>query len=430
VRGATEFNEPGLFVAFEETDEELTQNMASLGFDLNDLRERGKLDIDYVEVERGQLEEAGEYDLDGLFIRLGCAIDAIGARRVVLDTLEVLFSTLPNEAILRLELRRLFRWLKDKGVTAVITAERGEGAFTRHGLEEYVSDCVIVLDHRIQQQVSTRRLRIVKYRGSTHGANEYPFLITERGICILPITSLGLSHATSRERVSTGIPALDEMLGGGLYRGSSTLVSGMAGTGKTSIVAHAAEAACERGERCLYFAFEESPDQIHRNMESIGINLQRWVERGQLQFHAARPTLYGLESHLAVIQQQLQEFQPQVVVLDPITNFTSAGAPHEVKAMLMRLIDVLKLQQITAVFTSLTSGGADPEHTEAEVSSLMDTWLLLKTVASAGERRRTLYVLKSRGTDHSHQLREYSLSAQGVQLLDVYRSGEENRQDV
>jgi len=431
VRGATEYNEPGLFVAFEETEEELTQNVASLGFDLRDLRERRLIDLDYIELDRGDTDESGDYDLDGLFVRLGYAIDAIGARRVVLDTLEVLFSSLPNEAILRRELRRLFRWLKERGVTAVITAERGDGSFTRHGLEEYVSDCVISLDHRIQQQVSTRRLRIVKYRGSTHGTNEYPFLITEQGLCVLPITSLGLNHTTSLERVSTGIPELDKMLGGGgFYRGSSTLVSGMAGTGKTSIAAHCAEAACARGERCLYFAFEESPAQILRNMRSIGIDLQPSVDQGLLLFHAARPTLYGLESHLAAIYQQLQDFQPGLAVLDPITNFTSAGAPHEVKAMLMRLIDALKGRQISGVFTSLTSGAADPEHTEAEVSSLMDTWLLLQTLEREGERRRSLYILKSRGTEHSHQLREYALTAHGVELRDVYRDKHENRQAV
>ena len=361
VRGATEFGEPGVFMAFEETAEELAQNVRSLGFDLEDLAEQNKLLVDFVRVERSEIEETGEYDLEGLFIRLGHAIDSLGAKRVVLDTLETLFGGLSNAAILRAELRRLFRWLKDKGVTAIITGERGDGTLTRHGLEEYVSDCVIVLDHRVTEQLSTRRLRIVKYRGTTHGTNEYPFLIDENGISVLPVTSLGLSQEASDERISTGIPRLDAMLGGkGVYRGSSVLISGTAGTGKTSLAAHFADATCRRGERCLYFAFEESESQLVRNMRSIGLDLAPWSKKGLLRFHATRPSAYGLEMHLATLHKLVNEFEPRVVVVDPITTFLGAGTSVEAESMLMRLIDFLKAQQITAMFTSLTHGGNAP----------------------------------------------------------------------
>jgi circadian clock protein KaiC len=421
VRGATQYDEPGVFVAFEENAEELTQNVASLGFDLDELVEQNRISLDYVEVERSQIEEAGEYDLEGLFLRIGFAIDAIGAKRVVLDTIEALFAGFENEAILRAELRRLFRWLKDKGVTAIITAERGDGTLTRQGLEEYVSDCVILMDHRVHDQVSTRRLRIVKYRGSAHGTNEYPFLIDEDGLSVLPITSLGLNHTVSGERVSTGIPRLDAMFGGqGLYRGTSVLISGTAGSGKSSIAAHCAEASCRRQERCLYFAFEESPDQILRNMRSIGIELDPQRRDGLLRFHASRPTFYGLEMHLAMMHKRIEEFQPRLVIVDPVTNFIAAGTETEAKAMLMRLIDFLKSKQITGIFTSLTSGGDAIEQSEVGVSSLMDTWLLLKVVESSGERNRGLYVLKSRGMAHSNQVREFRLTDDGIHLMDVY----------
>lgn len=420
VRGIKEFGEPGVFMSFEEGTGELTENVRSLGFDLDELARQEKIVLDYVHVERSEIEETGEYDLEGLFIRLGYAIDSIGARRVVLDTLEVLFSGLSNTGILRAELRRLFRWLKDKGVTAVITGERGEGTLTRHGLEEYVSDCVILLDHRVEDQLATRRLRVVKYRGSLHGTNEYPFLIDERGIEVLPITSLGLDHPASTERVSSGIPALDEMLGGqGYFRGSSVLVSGKAGTGKSSLAAHFAGAACRRGERCAYFAFEESPAQILRNMRSIGLDLGPWVERGLLLFHAARPTVYGLERHLVTMYKMVRDFQPAVVVLDPITNFLASGSSEEVKAMLMRMIDFLKSQQITPLFTSLTHGD-ELDRTEIGVSSLMDTWLLLRETEVSGERNRTVSVIKSRGMAHSNQLREMRLSGDGIELVEAY----------
>jgi circadian clock protein KaiC len=425
VRGATQFNEPGVFMAFEETAAELTQNVRSLGFDLDALVEQKKIALDYVRIERSEIEETGEYDLEGLFVRLGCAIDFIGAKRVVLDTIESLFSGFSNEAILRAELRRLFHWLKAKGVTAIITGERGDGQFTRHGLEEYVSDCVILLDHRVSENLSTRRLRIVKYRGSVHGTNEYPFLIDETGISVLPITSVGLCHEVSSERISTGIARLDDMLGGkGYYRGSSILVSGTAGSGKTSMAAHFTDAACRRGDKCLYFAFEESQGQMVRNMRSIGIDLEPRITQGLLHFHAARPTLSGLEMHLTTMHKWINDIQPRTVVVDPISNFTAAGTTTEVKAMLIRLIDFLKSKQITTVFIDLTSGGGPTEQTDIGVSSLMDTWLLLRDIELSGERNRSLYVLKSRGMAHSNQLREFLLTDRGVDLLGVYLGSE------
>src|SRR5436190_4988302 len=421
VRGATQHKEPGVFMAFEETARELAQNVRSLGFDVDDLIKRKKLLVDFVRVERSEIEETGDYDLEGLFVRLGHAIDSIGARRVVLDTIETLFSGLTNEGILRAELRRLFRWLKDKGVTAIITGERGEGQLTRHGLEEYVSDCVILLDNRVIDQVSTRRLRIVKYRGTTHGTNEYPFLIDEDGISVLPITSLGFEHKASRERVSSGVPRLDTMLGGkGYFRGSSILVTGTAGTGKSSMAAHFARAACARGEKCLYFAFEESPGQIIRNMRSIGVNLEPWRKKGLLEFHAMRSTLSGLETHLTTFHKLVQEFQPQVVIFDPIDSLVQAGTLKDATAMLTRLIDFLKVHQVTALMTNLVPGGQTMENSGVDISSLVDTWLLLRDVELAGERNRALYILKSRGMAHSNQIREFLLTDHGIDLQDVY----------
>lgn len=420
IRGATEYGEPGVFVTFEEQPEELTQNVRSLGFDLEDLERKGLLLIEHIHVERSEIEETGEYDLEGLFIRLGFALDTIGAKRIVLDTLEVLFGGLDNESILRSEIRRLFRWLKERGVTAVITGERGEGALTRQGLEEYISDCVILLDHRVNDQLATRRMRVVKYRGSLHGTNEYPFLIDERGIEVLPITSMGLVHNASSERIPSGVKGLDDMMGGeGFYRGSSVLVSGRAGTGKSSLAAHFVHAACQRGERSVYFAFEESESQVVRNMRSIGTDLQPWIDQGLLFFHAARPTIHGLERHLVTIYKVIRDFAPRVVVVDPITNFLSVGSDEEVKAMLMRLIDFLKAQQITGVFTSLTHG-LDVETTDVGVSSLMDTWLLLREVETNGERNRLLSMIKSRGMAHSNQVRELLLTDAGIKLVDVY----------
>ncbi|HEY7215631.1 MAG TPA: circadian clock protein KaiC [Thermoanaerobaculia bacterium] len=426
VRGILDHGEPGVFMSFEERTEELAENVRSLGFDLEDLIERQQLVVDYVHVERSEIEETGEYDLEGLFLRLGWAIDSIGAKRVVLDTLEVLFGGLENQGILRAELRRLFRWLKEKGVTAIVTGERGDGALTRHGLEEYVSDCVILLDHRVTDQLSTRRLRVVKYRGSVHGTNEYPFLIDERGIEVLPITSLGLAHAASTERISSGIPELDEMLGGeGYYRGSSVLVSGRAGTGKTSLSAHFVDAACRRGERCVYFAFEESASQIVRNMRSIGLDLEPWMRQGLLEIHASRPTLHGLERHLVTMYKTIRTAMPRVVVVDPVTNFVNTGSVEQVGSMLVRLIDLLKTEEITALFTSLTQGGMDLESSEIGVSSLMDTWLLVRDTEANGARSRTLNVIKSRGMAHSSQVREFSFSDRGVRLVDASRGAAE-----
>ena len=421
VRGAVQFGEPGVLMAFEETEAELTANVASLGFDLAGLVRRRKVVIDYVHIERSEVQESGEYDLEGLFVRLNHAIDTIGAKRVVLDTLEALFASLPNEAILRAELRRLFRWLKDKGVTAVITAERGRDQLTRHGLEEYVSDCVILLDHRVNDQIATRHLRVVKYRGALHGTNEFPFLIGAEGLSVLPITSLGLNHKVSNERIATGIPRLDAMLGGrGFFRGSSILLTGTAGTGKTIISANFAQAACRRGERTLFFSFEESPNQIIRNMLSIGLRLEPMVKRGLLRFHSARPSLYGLEMHLATMFKEIAAFQPQVVIVDPITSLMDLGTSSEGKGMVTRLIDYLKGGQVTSLFTSLTHGGHVLQQSEAGMSSLMDSWLLLEDFEGNGERNRVLYVLKARGMKHSNQVREFLISDHGVDVVDAY----------
>jgi len=421
VRGATQFNEPGVFMSFEETNDELIKNVASLGFDLDDLAKHKKIILEHVHIERSEIEETGEYDLEGLFIRLGYAIDSIGAKRVVLDTIESLFAGLPNQLILRAELRRLFRWLKDKGVTAIITGERGDETLTRQGLEEYVSDCVIMLDHRVNEQTSTRRLRVVKYRGSMHGTNEYPFLIDENGFSVLPITSLGLMHKVSDERVLSGIKVLDEMLEGkGYYRGSTVLVSGTAGVGKTSIAAHFAEAACKRGERVLYFCFEESPNQLMRNMLSIGIKLAPWVRKGLLQFQATRPTFYGLEMHLAKTHKHVNDFKPDIVIMDPINTFVNGDKDFEVKTMLVRIVDFLKANQITALFTNLTDSHSALENTDVGISSIIDTWILLRDIELNGERNRGMYVLKSRGMANSNQIREFILTSHGVELRDIY----------
>jgi circadian clock protein KaiC len=420
LRGALQYNEPGVFMCFEETSEDLTKNFSSLGFDLKDLIARKKLALDYVRIERSEIEETGEFDLEGLFIRLELAINSVKAKRVVLDTVEGLFAGFTNEAILRAELRRLFRWLKEKGVTAIITGEQGEKTLTRYGLEEYIADCVITLAHGSAEQVATRRMRIVKYRGSLHGTNDYPFLIDEQGISILPVTSLGLDHAASTEKIPTGIPRLDAMFAGkGYYRGSSILLSGTAGSGKTSLIAEFINAACRRGERCLFSIFEESPAQVIRNMRSIGIDLEPWVKKGLLRFHAARPSLYGLERHLVTIHKQIKEFTPAVVAIDPISNLVNIGTLPETKSMLTRLVDFFKAGLITGIFTNLSHGDS-LEETDMGVSSLMDTWLLLRDLEINGERNRALYILKSRGMKHSNQVRELLLTDKGVELTDVY----------
>lgn len=425
VRGALEHGEPGVFIAFEERLEDLRANVASLGFDLADLEHRGLLSIDHVRVDPTEIVENGEYDLSGLFLRLELAIDTVGAKRVVIDTLETLFGGLQNANIVRAEMKRLFDWLKEKGVTAIITAERGGDSLTRNGLEEYVSDCVLVLDHRVVNQISTRRLRVVKYRGSAHGTNEYPFLINEHGITVMPVTNAGLSHVASDERVSTGVDALDEMLGGdGVFRGSTVLLTGTAGSGKSSVAAHFADAACRRGERALYFSFEESPHQIIRNMRSIGLNLEQWIEAGLLRFAASRPTSHGIETHLSLIHRNVEDFEPTVVVLDPASNLLSAGNRQDAHALLLRLVDSLKSKGITAFLTTLTAGGEAIEGTNVEISSIVDTWLLLKMIELSGERNRGLYILKSRGMPHSNQIREFNLTDDGIELVDVYTGPE------
>jgi circadian clock protein KaiC len=418
IRGATEHNEPGVFVAFEETSAELEKNVASLGFNVDALVRKKKLAIDYVYIERSEIEDTGEYDLEGLFIRLDHAIKSVGATRVVIDTIEVLFAGLPNPAILRAELRRLFRWLKYKGVTAIITGERGEHSLTRYGLEEYVADCVILMDHRVTDQISTRRLRVVKYRGSAHGTSEYPFLIGRDGISILPITSLGLTHEAMTERVSTGIPQLDALFaGGGYYRGSSVLVSGTAGTGKTSTAAHFVNALCQSGKRCIFFSFEESESQILRNMRSIGLDLSKWSRKGLLTIHSARPHLQGLEMHLVEMHDLIRDVKPSAVVVDPITNLFSVGTQLDVKSMLTRLIDYLKMEKITSVSTNLIT--KDSEFVGGGgISSLMDTWILLRDMECNGERKRGITIMKSRGMAHSSQVRVFKLTDGGIAITE------------
>ena len=420
-RGAAEFDEPGIFLAFEESKADLVQNFMSIGLDLEALIAEKKLVIDYLHLDPSEIHEAGDFDLEGLFFRLGLAVDAVGAKRVAIDTIEILFSAFENHAVIRAELQRLFRWLKDRHLSAVVTGERGDNTITRYGLEEYVADCVILLDTRVQHEVTTRRLRIVKYRGTTHGMDEYPFLIDTDGFSVLPLTSATLEQTASNERISTGIPRLDAMLGGeGVFRGSSVLISGTAGMGKSTIAANFADAACRRGERVLYFAFEESEAQIMRNMRSVGLDLERWVRDCLLAFHAARPTMCGLELHLVNIHKVVRAFKPTMVVIDPLSNLTTIGEEQQVRSMLTRLIDFLKSEGVTAVFTDLTAAEFNLEKTDVGVSSLMDTWLLLKNLEHNGERNRGLYVIKSRGMAHSNQIREFVITDDGVELLDVY----------
>ncbi|WP_196804018.1 circadian clock protein KaiC [Marmoricola sp. URHB0036] len=420
VRGARDFGEPGVLLAFEESQSDLATNVASLGFDLDQLEKDGLLAIDAFRLDPAEIVETGSFDLEGLFIRLAMAVESVGAKRVFLDTIELLFSALPNEAIIRGELGRLFRWLKERDLTVVISGERGkEGDLTRFGIEEYVSDCVVTLDHRVEDQISTRRLRVAKYRGSLHGTNEYPFLITERGLVVVPITSVGLTYEASRERISTGVPRLDEMLSGGIYRGSSVMISGTAGTGKTSLGALMVDASCARGEKALFFSFEESPEQLIRNMGSIGMDLRRWIDAGLLQVKAVRPTAYGFEEHLAMLHDLITEHEPQLVVLDAVASLTLGGAQSATTSAISRDLDLLKGRGITGVMTTLTHGERE-ESSEVDVSSLVDTWLLLRNDESNGERNRLLFVIKSRGSAHSNQVREFVLTDDGAELLDVY----------
>ncbi len=430
VRGATEYDEPGVFISFEETIPDLILNAASLGFNVEKLVKEKRLFFDHIQITRSEVAATGEYDLDGLFIRIADAVQRVGAKRIVLDTIEALFGELPNPAILRAEIRRLFLWLKAKKLTTVITAERDSpDRLTRHGIEEFVSDCVIVLDHRICDEVSTRRLRVVKYRGSSHGPNEYPFLIDECGMSVLlPILALDLDHNAPTTRISTGVRGLDDMMGGeGLFCGSSILLSGTSGTGKTSVAAHFVDAACRRGERCLFFAFEESPHQVIRNMRSIGIDFEPWIAKGLLEFRAARPTYGGIEEVLLVTHRYVSTFKPSVVVVDPITNLLMVSSVREVRSMLTRLIDMLKSQEISAVFTSLTASGGPLEASVADVSSLMDTWIVLRSIEKHQERNRDLYILKSRGMDHSNQVREFLITNDGVDLVERGRPSFESQ---
>lgn len=418
VEGAMRYHEPGVLLTFEENADELASDVRSLGYDLYKLCAEKKLRVDYVHVDRSEIEETGEYDLEGLFVRLDHAIREIGAKRVMLDTVESLFGGLKNTGVLRAELRRLFRWLRDRKVTAVITAERGEQQFTRQGLEEYITDAVISLDHRVHEQISTRRIRVVKYRGSHHGTNEYPFLIDREGITVLPVTSLLLEHEAPVERISTGLSPLDEMLGGkGFYRSSTVLLSGTAGTGKTTLAAHFVNAACARGEKCLYFLFEESPQQMMRNMAAAGIDLKRWVAKGLLHFHAARPSRHGLETHLLEMHHAVEVVDPDIVVMDPITNLMSVGTPADVRSMLTRVIDFLKTRGVTAMFTSLSTAGRPLDHTETLISSLMDSWIQVDVETVGEQRQRRLCVLKSRGIHHSDEVRPFHFSPRGIEFL-------------
>jgi circadian clock protein KaiC len=419
VRGAVDHDEPGVFMSFEERPHDLVDNVASLGYDLQGLIDQKKITIDHVHIDRSEIEETGEYDLEGLFVRLGYAIDTIGAKRVVLDTIEALFASFTDTAILRAELRRLFYWLKERGVTAIITGERGNGQLTRYGIEEYVSDCVILLDNRVVEQITTRRLRVIKYRGSSHGTNEYPFFIDEHGITVLPITAAGLNHDAPQQIVPSGVSGLDRMLAkGGFYRGSSVLVSGLAGTGKTTFGASFVDACAKRGERCLLFSFEESQSQLVRNLESVGLNLKPYIDSGLLRVESARPSLYGLEVHLARMYREILDFKPHAVVVDPISAFR--GPESEVHATLLRLVDLLKEHNITAIFTSLSDAKARAHGLDREVSSLMDVWLSLGTVEADGEHNRLLYVLKARGMGHSNQVREYHIDHEGISLVRPY----------
>ena len=424
VNGAQTYSEPGVLLTFEENADELAQDVRSLGYDLNKLVEQKKLLVDYVHVDRSEIEETGEYDLEGLFVRLDHAIKQLGAKRVMLDTIETLFGGLQDTGILRAELRRLFRWLRDRKITTLVTAERGEQLYTRQGLEEYITDAVIALDHRVHEQISTRRIRVVKYRGSTHGTNEYPFLINRDGIAVLPVTSLLLEHEAPDERISSGLPAVDEMLGGkGFYRGSTVLLSGTAGTGKTTLAAHFVDAACRRGEKCLYFLFEESPQQLIRNMRSAGVDVAKWVDKGLLQLHADRPNRHGLETHLLAMHHAVEVFEPDVVVMDPITNLLAVGTQMDVRSMLTRIIDFLKMRGITAMFTSLTSADHSLEATETMISSLMDTWILVATQLEGRHRIRQIYVLKSRGMPHSDEVRNFRFSTHGIEIESAHGNG-------
>ena len=418
VAGAREYGEPGVLVTFEESAEKVAANVASLGFDLGELQRDGLLVIHSFRTDPMEVQEIGEFDFGPLSLLLDDAIKRIGASRVVIDSIELLFVAFREQAIVRAELGRLFRWLEDRGVTSIVTGERGENdALTRHGIEEYVSDCVIALDHRSENDVSTRRLQVVKYRGSAHETNEFPFLISSRGFTVLPITSVVMEYTASGERISTGVPRLDTMLSGGLFRGSMVLVSGGAGTGKSTLGAHLIDATCARGERALLVLYEESGGEVIRNMGSVGLDLGRWVEAGLLRIWAARPSAFGLETHLTILARLLDEHDPAVAVLDGIASLARQSSHGEAASMVARQVHMLKQRGITAMATTL---GHEGEASVLGVSSLVDTWLAVRNAESDGERNRLLFVLKSRGTSHSNQVREFVLTDDGVELVDVY----------
>jgi len=421
INGAINYNELGIFMSFEETEDELYKDVASLNLDLQGLVLRKKILIDYVLLERRDIQEKGEFNLEGLFVRLEHAIDSIGAKRVVLDSIESLFAGVTDAGILRLEIKRLFRWFKKKKVTAVITGELGKNSYTRHGLEEYISDCIILLDNRVREQISTRRIRVIKYRGSNHGTNEYPFVIDKEGLSVIPITSAGLDQPGTDKRVSTGVPSLDKMFkGGGYTRGSTVLASGTAGTGKTSLAAAFAIERCKRKERCLFLSYEESSGQLIHNMRSIGFDLEPWVKKGLLKIESTRPSFFGLEMHLLDLYKTIAYFKPKGVIIDPLTSLLGQGNKLEVQSMITRMIDLLKFNNITSFFTSLVSS-TSPNDTSGEigVSSLIDTWIVTRELEeNEGKRRiRGLYIVKSRGMGHSSDVHKLILSDDGINLV-------------
>ena len=421
VNGVIEHKERGVFMSFEETEDELYQDVASLSMDFPGLVAKNEIRFEHVLLLRNDVHEKGEFNLEGLFIRLELAIDSIGAKRVVLDSIESLFAGITDAGVLRLEIKRLFRWLKEKQVTAIITGEQGENTFTRHGLEEFISDCIILLDNRVRKQVSTRRIRVIKYRGSAHGTNEYPFVIDKDGLSVIPITSAGLDHAGTDEKVSTGVASLDKLFAGGGYtKGSTVLVSGTAGTGKTSLAAAFIEESCKRGERCLYISYEESPGQLVQNMHSVGVDLGKWAKKGTLKIVSTRPAFFGLEMHLLDLYKILADFKPTSVVIDPLTSLIGQADTSEIQSMLTRMIDALKSKGITGVFTSLVSSSAGNDTSgEIGVSSLIDTWIVVRELEeNEGKRRiRGLYIVKSRGTGHSSDVHKMTFSDDGIQLL-------------
>jgi circadian clock protein KaiC len=417
VAGAREYGEPGVLMTFEESEEKVALNVRSLGFDLDELKRNGLLDVLSFQVDPAEIFAAGEFDFEPVFAILDDAIRRVGAKRVVLDTMEVLFGAFGDNSTVRAELSRLARWLEDRGVTSIVTGERGDHGLTRHAIEEYVTDCVIVLDHRVSEEISTRRLRVVKYRGSAHGTNEYPFLISANGFVVLPVTSIALDYEAPEDRISTGIDRLDHMLGGGLFRGSTLMVSGSAGTGKTSISAHLVHSACLRDERALLILFDESPDQFLRNMRSIGFDLRPQVEAGLLRIWAARASALGPETHLAMLARLIEDEPPSVAVLDGIAGLAAGALAPEALSVVARQLDLLRARGITTLVTVLSPGD---ETSTVSVSSMVDTWLLLRNVEANGERNRLLFVLKSRGTSHSNQVREFVLTGHGVDLVDVY----------